>query len=226
MRRWRAGRVRPAGIQFRWRSSSLSRRRMLGRLSVSSRSGMEGLLPGCCEGGRGHYRASACPLWGGCAPHAPIRDEPALRAALAHPPTLGILFCGGFAPTPPSGLAGGTRPRGRASVPLWGLRPHAPVRTGRRDAASRAGVRPSVGAAPPRPRPDWQAGRGLEGGRPSLCGGCAPTPPSGLAGGTRPRGRASVPLWGLRLHAPSAPSHPRGFRGRSGSLSPRGRGWG
>ena len=38
---------------------------------------------------------------GGCAPHAPIPDEHALRAALAHPPALGCSFSGGCAPTPP-----------------------------------------------------------------------------------------------------------------------------
>ncbi len=40
---------------------------------------------------------------GGAAPHAPIPEEHALRAALAHPPALGVSFCGGFAPTPPAG---------------------------------------------------------------------------------------------------------------------------
>ncbi len=39
---------------------------------------------------------------GGCAPHTPIPDEHALRAAPAHPPALGFSL-------------------------LWGLRPHAPL---------------------------------------------------------------------------------------------------
>ena len=73
------------------------------------------------------------------APHTPIPDERALRAALAHPPALGCSFCGGCAPTPPPGqrtrrgLRGRNvlsrafrlpRPEGeRAFPPLWGLRP-------------------------------------------------------------------------------------------------------
>ena len=40
---------------------------------------------------------------GGCAPHAPIPEERALRGALAHPPALGGFLCGGCAPTPPLG---------------------------------------------------------------------------------------------------------------------------
>ena len=57
---------------------------------------------------------------GGCAPHTPIPDEHAQavsvdagiprRAALAHPPALGFLSCGGAAPTPPAGSAARPQP--------------------------------------------------------------------------------------------------------------------
>ena len=142
MRRWRAGRVRPAGIQSRWRSSSLSRRRMLGRRSLLSRSGMCGRLRGGCEGARGHYRASAVSPVGAAPPHP--HPGRARCAALAHPPTLGFSFlCGGFAPTPPPGSP--------ARMSRWSRRPAPSPRW------ERVGVRgaPSpAGAAPPRPHPD------------------------------------------------------------------------
>ena len=141
MRRWRAGRVRPAGIQSRWRSSSLSRRRMLGRRSLLSRSGMCGRLRGGCEGARGHYRASGSRLWGvvsigGAAPPTPPSRTSALRAALAHPPALGFSSMWGLRPHAP-GSAGWTQPRA--------VRPPRPLR-------ERVGVRGSDARRTDKPR--------------------------------------------------------------------------
>ncbi len=67
------------------------------------------------------------PPAGGCAPHTPIPDEPALRAALAHPPTLGFPSVGA-APPRPHWIGSTTRSyRGRSgALPL--AREGAPTR--------------------------------------------------------------------------------------------------
>ena len=103
-------------------------------------------------GARVKPTARACPLWGGGAPHAPIPDEHALRAALAHPPTLGCSFSGGCAPTPPAGVAGEASPPRAVRPPLPGGE-----RAGVRGSPNSRGTRP----APGKPvRPFCPRGRG------------------------------------------------------------------
>ena len=156
-------------------------------------------------------RTSASPLWGLRA-HAPARTG-SRDTARGH----ARLLCGGFAPTPPFGPAAATQPEGervssvgaspprprsdrqprhspRANAfPLWGLRPHAPARTGSRDTA-RGQARLPVRASPPRPRSDRQPRHSPRAFRP-------PRPlreRAGLRGSdarrtTSPRGHAGLP---------------------------------
>ena len=178
---------------------------------------------------------------GGCAPHTPIPDERAQgapadagiprRAALAHPPTLGFSFCGGKAPTPPSGPAAATQPEGkrvspvgaspprprpdrqprhspRASAsPLCGLRPHAPVRTGSRDTARGHAHLPCAAFAPTPPLGPAAATQ-PEGKRVSPVRPSPPRPRSDRQPRHSPRASAS-PLCGLRPHAPRSDRQPR-----------------
>ena len=166
----------------------------------------------------------------GAAPPRPIPDEPALRAALAHPPALGFSSCGGGAPTPPPdqgtrrGLRGRNvlsrafrlpRPEGEGAFPpLWGLRPHAPSRRSVRCAPLWPTHPPSdvfsVGAEPPRPRRIRARGVALAG---ATCF-------RGRSGSLAPRVRVGV----RAFRRPPGEKAPRAHRTSGGAPRPPQRG--
>ena len=174
--------------------------------------------------GQGAFEGRRASPVGGCAPHTPIPDERALRAALAHPPALGFSFCGGAAPTPPLGPAAATQPEAKrvSSVgaqpprprsdrqprhsprpnasPLSGRSPHAPARTGSRDTAQGQARLPCGGFAPTPPLGPAAATQ-PEDTRVSPVGASPPRPRSDRQPRHSPRTSAS-PLCGLRPHAP------------------------
>ena len=69
------------------------------------------------------------------APHTPIPDERALRAAPAHPPALGMFYLWGLRPHAPAGSAAPPKPRGRSGPLSPGERVGVRAHRGRRDAS-------------------------------------------------------------------------------------------
>ena len=110
-----------------------------GRLRESAERGARGrAVAAMAAGPRGPAasvvapRAGARLLWGAAPPTPPSRPEHALRAALARPPALGFSFLWGLRPHAPTRIGRrGTASRASARL-LWGLRPHAPVRSAAR----------------------------------------------------------------------------------------------
>ena len=158
---------------------------------------------------------------GGCAPHAPIAEEHALRAALAHPPALGVSFCGAAPPRPRRAGSAIAAPRPSACC-LWGAAPPTPPSRRSTRCARLWPARPpsefrSVGAAPPRPRRVGSATAAPRAGARLCMGGWAPhaRPRSVIPGSTRcarlwPARPRSFFLWGLRPHAPDGLAAQRG----------------
>ena len=152
---------------------------------------------------------------GGCAPHAPIAEEHALRAALAHPPALGVSFCGGCAPTPPTGWQRPRGPEAERVLSVGGCAPHAPIPE---EHALRAALAhpPALGASfcggcAPTPPPGWQRNRGAEGGRVSSMGGCAPHAPIAEEHALR-AALAHPPALGVSFCGGCAPTPPTGWQ--------------
>ncbi len=182
-----------------------------------------------CDRGPEGRRASSA---GGCAPHAPIAEEHAQgasvdagiprRAALAHPPALGVSICGGCAPRPWRVGSATAGPRAGAR-PLRGAAPPTPPsrRSTRRVLLLTRGypagrlwpTRPpseflSVGVLPPRPR---RVGSATRAPRPSarLLWGAAP--PCRHRGGARAaRGSPHPPALGVSICGGCAPTPPAG----------------
>ena len=190
------------------------RGRILLPLPSRERAGVRGSGPRRPTSLRGQARVSC----GGLRPPHPHPGR-ARCAALAHPPALGILVCGGYAPTPPSGSAGGAQPRGRTRTPFR----HS-GESFRHSGESRNPSGASEGLRrPPANKPSRAGARLLRGARlwpthpPSeflLCGGCAPTPPSGPAGGAHSPEGARAPLSVIPAKAGIHPGHRRGSHAR------------
>ena len=117
-------------------------------------------------------RGRARVVSGGLRPPHPHRGR-ACAARGSGPPALGVSFCGGAAPTPPTGRQRDRGPEAERVSSLGGCAPHAPI-------ADEHALRAALPTRPP-----WSF----------FLWGLRPHAPEGLAAPPRPRGRARVSAW-------------------------------